>query len=217
MGALRGARVLPRAAARCPPGHRAHAGDDGRDARGTGGQRRRAAVRPHTDGRGAPSYNQSLSERRAAAVRDALRQATGGRHHRFQVAGKAADEPIAEETTAGGADNPAGRARNRRVEISYSLRTAAGADRPTGTPGVAKRGETGPPSPFRGGDGPVVAERTATEGVTGAFLSGTLLLDESDLPQRTYMYVPAPPRGTTRATLDAGPFGKIPNVPLQGR
>ncbi len=63
----------------------------------------------------------------------------------------------------------------------------------------------------------MVAERTATEGVTGAFLSGTLLLDEPDLPQRTYMYVPAPPRGTTRATFDAGPFGKIPNVPLQGR
>jgi hypothetical protein len=29
------------------------------------------------------------------------------------------------------------------------------------------------------------------------------------------MYVPAPPAGVTAVTFDAGPFGKIENVPIR--
>jgi outer membrane protein OmpA-like peptidoglycan-associated protein len=256
-------------------------------------------IEGHTDGKGLRSHNQPLSERRAAAVRDALRRVLGEESpDGFQVAGKADTEPIAKETTAGGADNPAGRARNRRVEISYALRPATDEGSPsTSSPGVAKRGDPGPPASFRRDDGRVVAERTAAvetpgrpdserfrlrvhpfyrdgnylavvfeltnigdrklgrplgfrghfraddfvggdygsfrvlggdgtvyrgvrrgvpdEGQSGNLLSGAIILDEPNLPGRTYMYVPAPPRGTSSVTFDAGAFGKIPNVPVE--
>jgi outer membrane protein OmpA-like peptidoglycan-associated protein len=255
-------------------------------------------IEGHTDGKGTPAYNRPLSERRAAAVRDALRDALDGQSYDFQASGKGDTEPIAKETTSAGADNPAGRARNRRVEISYALRPAAdGAAASTSSSGVAKRGDPGPPAPFRRGDGRVVAERTAAvetpgrpdgerfrlrvhpfyrdgnyltvvfeltnigarelgrpAGFRGYFradgflggdygsfrvlgddgtvyrgvrrglpdvggssdlLGGTILLDEPNVPGRTYVYVPAPPRGTSSVTFDAGVFGKIPDVPVE--
>jgi outer membrane protein OmpA-like peptidoglycan-associated protein len=121
------------------------------------------SIEGHTDGKGTASYNQPLSERRATAVRDALQKGLSGQSYTFQTAGKGSDEPVAKETTASGADNPAGRARNRRVEITYTLRPAAAASRPaaSGSGGFA-RGSAGAPAAFRANDGPVVAERSAT-------------------------------------------------------
>jgi outer membrane protein OmpA-like peptidoglycan-associated protein len=71
----------------------------------------------HTDGIGTRKYNQRLSERRAEAVAQVLRrQLDGGRD--ITTEGRNFSEPIAEETI-NGEDNPRGRARNRRVEISF--------------------------------------------------------------------------------------------------
>ena len=64
----------------------------------------------HTDSKGTAQYNQGLSERRAAAVRDyALTQ--GLSRNRIKTQGKSFNEPIGDNETE------TGRAQNRRVEI----------------------------------------------------------------------------------------------------
>lgn len=64
----------------------------------------------HTDADGSDSYNYSLSERRAAAVKSyALAQGVAG--GRLTTVGKGETEPIADNSTANG------KAQNRRVEI----------------------------------------------------------------------------------------------------
>ena len=67
-------------------------------------------VTGHTDSRGAARYNHRLSLRRAAAVAEVLRDAFP--ELRVEVAGAGETEPRASNRRA------AGRARNRRVEIS---------------------------------------------------------------------------------------------------
>ncbi|TDC82390.1 OmpA family protein [Micromonospora sp. KC606] len=47
-----------------------------------------------------------------------------------------------------------------------------------------------------------------------SYLDGQLHGWQTAQPQRAYMYVPAPPAGVTSVTFDAGPFGKIKNVPV---
>lgn len=71
----------------------------------------------HTDGIGTREYNQRLSEQRAAAVAEVLRNQLDDRRD-IATEGRNFSEPIAEETI-NGEDNPQGRARNRRVEISF--------------------------------------------------------------------------------------------------
>ncbi|MFG1866591.1 OmpA family protein [Micromonospora arborensis] len=73
----------------------------------------------HTDGIGNPTDNQELSRRRAETVRAALDALLAGVPVTMQAAGHGEDEPIAAETTPDGRDNPAGRAKNRRVEIRF--------------------------------------------------------------------------------------------------
>lgn len=75
----------------------------------------------HTDGRGSATYNLALSRRRAAAVARAVREVLPAQID-VVIRGAGEAEPVAEERTATGDDDPAGRARNRRVE----LRLAAG-------------------------------------------------------------------------------------------
>lgn len=74
-------------------------------------------VTGHTDNTGARSYNQRLSERRAASVADylATREVT---RSRMYVQGVGFDQPIADNDTADG------RARNRRVELYILPKTA---------------------------------------------------------------------------------------------
>ncbi|TNE66934.1 MAG: cell envelope biogenesis protein OmpA [Alphaproteobacteria bacterium] len=67
----------------------------------------------HTDSTGAESYNQQLSERRAASVADVL-AANGVIRERLIVRGLGEQYPIADNGT------PEGRAQNRRVEIALS-------------------------------------------------------------------------------------------------
>ena len=64
----------------------------------------------HTDNKGAESYNMSLSERRAAAVK-AYAVSQGVPNARLSTLGKGFSEPIADNATE------TGRAANRRVEI----------------------------------------------------------------------------------------------------
>lgn len=74
----------------------------------------------HTDGIGDDSYNQELSEQRAEAVQELLETELGASAPEFETEGRGSNDPVAEETTSDGEDNPTGRARNRRVEVSYT-------------------------------------------------------------------------------------------------
>jgi OOP family OmpA-OmpF porin len=67
-------------------------------------------VQAHTDATGPDAYNQSLSERRARAVRDYLVRGgvSGGR---LTIQGFGASQPLADNSTRDG------RAQNRRVEL----------------------------------------------------------------------------------------------------
>lgn len=78
---------------------------------------RRVSIRGHTDGRGADDYNQGLSERRAAAVRDYLVQRHGVDPARLESVGFGETQPVAPNEAPDGSDDPAGRQRNRRVEV----------------------------------------------------------------------------------------------------
>ena len=71
----------------------------------------------HTDAKGDDAYNQRLSEARARAVADWFGQQVGVRQRSFTVSGKGETAPIAPNQTATGADDPAGRTKNRRVEV----------------------------------------------------------------------------------------------------
>ena len=72
----------------------------------------------HTDAKGLDAHNDDLSLRRAQAVRDWLQEQVGVRQRAMSVTGRGERDPIAPNTTADGKDDPAGRALNRRVDIS---------------------------------------------------------------------------------------------------
>jgi len=69
----------------------------------------------HTDSIGTVAYNQKLSVRRAESVKAYL-VSKGVEANRVYTEGKGKSQPIA-PNTINGKDNPAGRAKNRRVEI----------------------------------------------------------------------------------------------------
>jgi outer membrane protein OmpA-like peptidoglycan-associated protein len=111
----------------------------------------------HTDAIGSPTDNQKLSERRARAVEAQLRPALGG--WRFTVSGKGESAPLAQEKKLDGSDDPQGRARNRRVEITYPRKPAPAGGAVATEPAT---GGGGAPAAFRAHDGAVVAERDGT-------------------------------------------------------
>lgn len=74
------------------------------------------AVDGHTDSIGDDASNDRLSQQRADAVAAILRDARPDL--RLTVKGHGERQPIAENELEG-KDNPAGRAKNRRVEVSY--------------------------------------------------------------------------------------------------
>jgi outer membrane protein OmpA-like peptidoglycan-associated protein len=77
---------------------------------------RNVRIEGHTDSKGDDAYNQRLSERRAASVRQWLsRQALSG----LQLTSKGLGEtqPVASNAKPDGSDDPDGRQKNRRVEI----------------------------------------------------------------------------------------------------
>ncbi len=74
----------------------------------------------HTDGKGSATFNQGLSVRRAQAVAALLEKTYPNLAGHLEVQGFGATQPVAPNTLPNGADNPAGRRQNRRVEIHFS-------------------------------------------------------------------------------------------------
>lgn len=71
----------------------------------------------YTDSIGSDAYNLTLSEKRAETVRNWL-ASHGYIAASTPYAGRGKADPVAPNTNADGSDNPAGRAKNRRVEIT---------------------------------------------------------------------------------------------------
>jgi OOP family OmpA-OmpF porin len=75
----------------------------------------------YTDAKGNAGYNQPLSERRARAVAEALGRAQPAVANRVTPRGHGAADPVAPNTNPNGSDNPSGRAKNRRVTVTYTV------------------------------------------------------------------------------------------------
>ncbi|MGH7965618.1 MAG: OmpA family protein [Candidatus Binatia bacterium] len=76
---------------------------------------RRISVEGHADAVGSESYNLALSQNRAQAVAQVL--SYDGLSGRLVTQGYGEKYPVAPNTNSDGSDNPAGRAKNRRVEV----------------------------------------------------------------------------------------------------
>ncbi len=79
-----------------------------------------AKIEGHTDGKGDAAYNQKLSERRAESVRAWL--AGNGASLNMSTRGWGKQKPIAPNAKPDGKDDPEGRQKNRRVEITVRTR-----------------------------------------------------------------------------------------------
>lgn len=76
-------------------------------------------IEGHTDAKGSDAYNQKLSQRRAQSVLDAL---TGkGVVNRMTAKGVGEKTPVAPNEKLDGTDDPEGRQKNRRVQITVSM------------------------------------------------------------------------------------------------
>ena len=75
-----------------------------------------ATIYGHTDGKGSDQYNQRLSERRADAVLRWL--VSNGVITRMTARGWGKTKPVVPNTKPDGSDDPEGRQKNRRVEIT---------------------------------------------------------------------------------------------------
>jgi outer membrane protein OmpA-like peptidoglycan-associated protein len=74
----------------------------------------------HTDAKGSDVYNQRLSERRAVSVENWFKQSGHLTDISFVTKGFGAKNPVAPNTKPDGSDDPAGRQKNRRVEITIT-------------------------------------------------------------------------------------------------
>jgi outer membrane protein OmpA-like peptidoglycan-associated protein len=74
-------------------------------------------IEGHTDSKGAESYNAKLSDRRAVSVKTWFAR-HGLNANSMQTHGWGAAKPVAANTHPGGSDDPEGRQKNRRVEIT---------------------------------------------------------------------------------------------------
>lgn len=77
----------------------------------------KATVSGYTDSVGDDAANKKLSKERAQAVADVIKDKRSDLD--LSVKGFGEADPVAKNTTKKGDDNPQGRAKNRRVEISY--------------------------------------------------------------------------------------------------
>jgi outer membrane protein OmpA-like peptidoglycan-associated protein len=79
-----------------------------------------AMIEGHTDAKGTDAYNQTLSEKRARTVKDWL-VARGAVAAATPVQGWGKRRPVAPNAKPDGSDDPAGRQKNRRVEVVLDL------------------------------------------------------------------------------------------------
>ena len=75
-------------------------------------------VEGHTDGKGTDAYNQTLSDRRADSVKQWFVKSGGVAASRITTRGWGKTKPVAPNTKPDGSDDPDGRQKNRRVEIT---------------------------------------------------------------------------------------------------
>jgi outer membrane protein OmpA-like peptidoglycan-associated protein len=75
-------------------------------------------IEGHTDGKGTHAYNMTLSDKRAASVKSWLVQNGGVVASRITTRGWGETKPVAPNKKPDGSDDPAGRQKNRRVEIT---------------------------------------------------------------------------------------------------
>jgi outer membrane protein OmpA-like peptidoglycan-associated protein len=75
-------------------------------------------IEGHTDGKGTHPYNMTLSEGRAASVKNWLVQNAGVDPARITTRGLGETKPVAPNANPDGSDNPQGRQKNRRVSIT---------------------------------------------------------------------------------------------------
>jgi len=78
-------------------------------------------VAGHTDSKGPADYNLNLSKERADAVADWLTAKGSIQPDIIATQGFGETRPVADNTMVDGSDNPQGRAKNRRVEISFDV------------------------------------------------------------------------------------------------
>lgn len=137
-----------------------------------GGGNGTVAVTGYTDSIGPDSVNNPLSQARAQAVVAALTPQVAGVPVTLQAAGQGAAEPVAPNTNPDGSDNPAGRAQNRRVSISFNTATAPAASAPPPSAAPAAPVAHGPQAVDYTANDPgtahsqyhIVAERLVREG-----------------------------------------------------
>jgi outer membrane protein OmpA-like peptidoglycan-associated protein len=79
-------------------------------------------IEGHTDGKGTDAYNVPLSEKRAQAVREWLVKKGGAAAAKIATKGWGKSKPIVSNTRPDGSDDPEGRKKNRRVEITVRTR-----------------------------------------------------------------------------------------------
>lgn len=84
-----------------------------------------ATIEGHTDAKGSDAYNQTLSEKRAQTVKDWL-VAKGVLPASTPIQGWGKRRPVAPNAKPDGSDDPAGRQKNRRVEVVLDLCKDAG-------------------------------------------------------------------------------------------
>ena len=78
----------------------------------------KVTVSGYTDSVGSDSANNKLSKKRAQAVADVISDSRSDLE--LSVKGYGEADPVAKNTAKDGEDNPQGRAKNRRVEVSYA-------------------------------------------------------------------------------------------------
>jgi photosystem I P700 chlorophyll a apoprotein A2 len=77
-------------------------------------------IEGHTDGKGTHAYNMTLSDNRAAAVKKWLADKGGIQASRMTTRGWGETKPVAPNKKPDGSDDPEGRQKNRRVELTLT-------------------------------------------------------------------------------------------------
>jgi outer membrane protein OmpA-like peptidoglycan-associated protein len=80
------------------------------------------AIEGHTDGKGTHAYNMKLSDNRAGAVKKWLVENAGIKASRITTKGWGETKPVAPNKKPDGSDDPDGRQKNRRVELTLTTK-----------------------------------------------------------------------------------------------
>jgi outer membrane protein OmpA-like peptidoglycan-associated protein len=145
-------------------------------------------VAGNTDAIGSDAYNQTLSEQRAAAVADALKQKLGGNFAVSSV-GFGKTKPVAPNTNLDGSDNPDGRAQNRRVDVNVT---------------TADPAPQAPPSLTSGAVSSDLSVSVASASRMGGYLMTTLRVSNTGTEPATFPYVNTATADAARGGLFAG-------------